>query len=66
MKGDTLSNGAIAAPLVNPSGCVGVLSAEVRNDGEQKPGRLALASIVAAQLATITAAAAQSENRAAL
>ncbi len=66
MKGDTLSNGAIAAPLVNPSGCVGVLSAEVRNDGEQKPGRLALASIVAAQLATITAPAVPSENRAAL
>ena len=66
MKGDTLSNGAIAAPLVNPSGCVGVLSAEVRHEGEQKAGRLALASIVAAQLATITAPAARSENRAAL
>ena len=66
MKGETLANGAIAAPLVNPSGCVGVLSAEVRNDGAQKPGKLALASIVAAQLATITAPAARSENRAAL
>ena len=66
MKGDTQLNGAIAVPLVNPSGCVGVLSAEVRNDGEQKAGKLALASIVAAQLATVTAPAAPTENRAAL
>ena len=66
VSGDGRSNGAIAAPLVNASGCVGVLSAEVRNDGEREPARLALASIVAAQLATLTAPATRSENRAAL
>jgi hypothetical protein len=66
VKGDSLANGAIAAPLVNASGCVGVLSAELRNDGERVPARLALASIVAAQLATLTAPAARSDSRAAL
>ena len=47
------SNGAIAAPLVTPSGCVGVMAAEVRNEGERQQGRLAAAAIVAAQLATL-------------
>lgn len=49
----TASPGAIAAPLVSPSGCLGVLSAEVRHDGEHQPARLAAASILAAQLATL-------------
>ena len=49
--GDT--NGAIAAPLVSPGGCLGVMSAEVRHNGEKQPDRLAAAMIVAAQLATI-------------
>lgn len=66
VKGDASSNGAIAAPLVNTSGCVGVLSAEVRNDGDKEPARLALATIVAAQLAALTAPATRNENRAAL
>lgn len=47
------SKGAIAAPLVSPSGCLGVMSAEVRHEGEHHLDRLAAASIVAAQLATI-------------
>ena len=47
------ANGAIAAPLVSPGGCLGVMSAEVRHDGEKQRTRLAAASIVAAQLATI-------------
>ena len=47
------SNGAIAAPLVTSSGCVGVMAAEVRNEGEREQTRLAAASIVAAQLATL-------------
>ena len=59
---DTISNGAIAAPLVNTAGCVGVLSAEVRHDGEREPARLALATIVAAQLATLTAPPSRAEN----
>lgn len=66
VKGDGNSNGAIAAPLVNTSGSVGVLSAEVRHDGEKEPARLAFARIVAAQLATLIAPATRSETRVAL
>jgi hypothetical protein len=45
---------AIAVPLISTSGCVGVLSAEVR---EPKPpaDRIAVARIIAAQLATLVA-----------
>lgn len=57
LKSDATSPGAIAAPLVNPSGCMGVMSAEVRHDGEKQPARLAIATIVAAQLATLVAPA---------
>lgn len=50
---DAVSNGAIAAPLVTPVGCVGVMAAEVRHKGERHAAKLAAASIVAAQLATL-------------
>ena len=50
---DTISNGAIAAPLVTPTGCVGIMAAEVRHQGEKDPAKLAAASIIAAQLATL-------------
>ena len=50
---DAVSNGAIAAPLVTPAGCVGVMAAEVRHKGEKDSGKLAVATIVAAQLATL-------------
>jgi hypothetical protein len=50
---DTVSNGAIAAPLVTPVGCVGIMAAEVRDHGEKDPAKLAAASIIAAQLATL-------------
>ena len=50
---DAVSNGAIAAPLVTPGGCVGVMAAEVRHGGEKDSGKLAAATIVAAQLATL-------------
>lgn len=50
---DAVSNGAIAAPLVTPNGAVGVMAAEVKNEGEKQPARLAAATIVAAQLATL-------------
>ncbi len=53
VKTDAVSNGAIAAPLVTPNGTVGVMAAEVRNEGEKQPARLAAATIVAAQLATL-------------
>ena len=61
---DAQSNGAIAAPLLSPSGCVGVMSVEVRNDGEKDPLHLSAAAIVAAQLATLVAPpVAQREDR---
>ena len=50
---DAVSNGAIAAPLVTPAGCVGVMAAEVRHGGERDSAKLAAATIVAAQLATL-------------
>lgn len=50
---DSVSNGAIAAPLVTPAGCIGVMAAEVRNKGEKDSAKLAAATIVAAQLATL-------------
>jgi len=53
VKGGAESNGAIAAPLVTSSGCVGVMAAEVRNEAEQRDVKLAAAAIMAAQLATL-------------
>jgi hypothetical protein len=53
VESDAVSNGAIAVPLVTPSGCVGVMSAEVRHGGEKQDAKLAAAAIVGAQLATL-------------
>lgn len=50
---DAVSSGAIAAPLVTPGGVVGVMAAEVRENGEKDASKLAAATIVAAQLATL-------------
>ncbi len=36
VKADAVSNGAIAAPLVTPAGCVGVMAAEVRHEAERQ------------------------------
>ncbi len=47
------SAGAIAAPLVTSGGCVGVMAAEVRQEGEKNASTLAAATIVAAQLAAL-------------
>ena len=63
---DQISPGAIAAPLVTSGGCVGVMAAEVRHDGERQDVKLAVATIVAAQLATLVGPpAARSSSRAA-
>ena len=59
------SNGAIAAPLIAPTGALGVMSAEVRHDGERHEDRLAAAAIVAAQLATIIGVPAAEDESAA-
>lgn len=53
VPGDESSNGAIAAPLLTSDGCVGVMAAEVRHSGEKQDAKLAAATIVAAQLATL-------------
>jgi GAF domain-containing protein len=53
MKGDAISNGAVAAPLVTAGGCVGVMAAEMKDGGEQQESLLAAAAIVASQIATL-------------
>ena len=53
MKGDAISNGAVAAPLVSAGGCVGVMAAEMKDGGEQQEGLLAAATIIASQIATL-------------
>ena len=62
------SLGAIVAPLLSADGCIGALTAEVRDGGEQSEQVQALASIFAAQLAgtlaaSAAAAAAPSQTR---
>jgi hypothetical protein len=63
---DAISPGAIAAPLLTSGGCVGVMAAEVRHDAERQDLKLAAATIVAAQLATLVGppAARSSSSRA--
>jgi CHASE3 domain sensor protein len=53
MKSDAVSNGAVAAPLVTGTGCVGVMAAEMKDGGEQQESLLAAAAIFASQLATL-------------
>jgi GAF domain-containing protein len=50
--------GAVVAPLLAPDGCIGALTAEIRDGGETSEGVQALAAIFAAQLAGIVAASA--------
>jgi hypothetical protein len=45
--------GAIVAPLVTPSGCVGVMSAEVADGREHDAATHAMARIISAQLAAL-------------
>ncbi|MBS1817495.1 MAG: hypothetical protein JSU08_06180 [Acidobacteria bacterium] len=52
------SQGTIVAPLLAPDGCIGAVTAEVRDAGEQSPINRALTQILAAQLAGLLAAAA--------
>jgi hypothetical protein len=50
-------HGAIIAPLLTISGCIGVMAVEVRNQGEKDEEVRAASSLVAAQLATLVSAA---------
>ena len=53
VKGDAISHGAIAAPLVSPTGPLGVMAAELLEDAERHDATRAAATIVAAQLSTL-------------
>jgi hypothetical protein len=53
VKSDSISNGAIAVPLVSAGGCLGVMAVEMKNGGEQREPLLAAATIVASQLSTL-------------
>ena len=50
-----VSSGALAAPMLAPDGCIGALTAEIRNGSETSDGVQALAAIVASQLAGVLA-----------
>lgn len=54
------SNGAIVAPLLAATGCIGAMSVEIQDGGEESDSIQALASIFAAQLAPIVAGSAAS------
>jgi hypothetical protein len=49
------SSGALAAPMLSREGCIGALTAEVRNGAEASPEVRAIAAILAAQLAGVLA-----------
>jgi GAF domain len=55
VAGDAFTNGAVIVPLMTSDGCVGVLSAELKAGSEKDESSQALATIFAAQLATIVA-----------
>jgi len=56
------SSGAVVAPISGPDGCVGALSAEIRGGGESSDSVQALATILAAQLASIVGAQASAKE----
>ena len=64
VRGDAISHGAIAAPLPSPSGPVGVMAAELLQDGERREATRAAATIVAAQLATLMGPPARGQGKA--
>ena len=57
VDGSDLASGAVVVPLMTPAACVGVLAVELRHGGEQKESVRALATILAAQLATFVGCA---------
>jgi hypothetical protein len=56
IAGSATRPGGLVAPMFGPDGCIGVLALEVRHGREQDPDVQAVASMVAAQLATVVAA----------
>ena len=57
------TSGALVAPLLSPTSCVGVMSAELQQGWETSAAVQATASIIAAQLATLVAADKPVETR---
>jgi CHASE3 domain sensor protein len=55
VAGDGATSGAMIVPLMTSEGCIGVLSAEMKSGCEKDESAQALATIFAAQLATIVA-----------
>jgi CHASE3 domain sensor protein len=55
VAGDASTSGAVIVPLMTSDGCIGVLSAEMKGGCEKDESAQALATIFAAQLATIVA-----------
>lgn len=55
------AQGAVVAPLLVADGCIGALTAEIRDRGEESATTRALAQILAAQLAGVLAAAADGD-----
>lgn len=53
---DSSGYGAIVAPLMSPSGCVGVLAAETRSGRDDDDATRAVVTIIASQLASVLAA----------
>ena len=50
-----VSSGALAVPMLSREGCIGALTAEIKNGGETSEGVQAIAAIFAAQLAGVLA-----------
>jgi GAF domain len=55
VAGDAYASGAVIVPLMTSEGCVGVMSAEMKSGAEKDESAQALATIFAAQLATLVA-----------
>jgi len=55
VAGDATTSGAVIVPLMTSDGCIGVMSAEMKAGCEKDESSQALATIFAAQLATIVA-----------
>ena len=55
VAGDGAKSGALIVPLMTSDGCVGVMSAEMKGGSEKDESSQALATIFAAQLATLVA-----------
>ncbi len=55
VTGDATTAGAVIVPLMTSDGCVGVMSAEMKSGSEKDESAQALATIFAAQLATLVA-----------